>query len=346
MSLGKSSSWFEALTTPAKPNRTQRVLAYRAARASVVLLIAVTFFVINAAGAWLIGRQLTDGVLSVSHARYFWAVGLGTTAFFAGQGGALGLLDAYVRGRVQLPARGPCPAKPAAPQNPWAVALSSLCTWGAIAAAISCWVAPRHGVPLARFCWQFASWSAALSAVIVLQRTGAPFLEQARLEPRQRRFAGTLGAYVWQRHVLPQGVVNTVVNAWIGVAIMPAELGAVHAQASIPAAFVRLDFAGAALLLALLIAAGVRGQTQLDRLSGVIDALPRSPPRAVRVFGAFAIIATLSCVTIGIGIRAVGVAPYLVARAIFCGLLSATVAYWSALRTLAILPASAAAPNS
>ena len=179
MSLGKSSCWSEYLTTSAKPNGRPRVVSYRVARASVVLLTAGTFFVINAAGAWVIGRQLADGVLSLRHARYFWAVGLATTAFFAGQGGALGLLDAYVRGRVQLPPREPAPAKPVRPQNPWRVASWSLCTWGAIAAAISCGVV-HDAVPLSRFCWQFASWSALLSAVVVLQRTGAPFLEQAR----------------------------------------------------------------------------------------------------------------------------------------------------------------------
>jgi hypothetical protein len=334
MSLGKSSSWFEDLTTPAKRNRTQRVLPYRTARASVVLLSALTFFVINAAGAWLIGRQLTDGALSVRHARYFWAVGLATTAFFAGQGGALGLLDAYIRGRVRLPSRHAAPPKPVAPQNPWGVASWSLCTWGVMAAAVSFWVVPSDGVTLTDFCRQFASWSAVLSAVIVLQRTGAPFLEQARLEPRQRRFAGTLDAYVWQRHVLPQGVVNAIVNGWIGVAIMPARLGAADAQAPIPAAFVRLDFAGVALLLALLIAVGTRGQTQLDRLSGVIDALPRRPTRVWLVFGAFVIAAALGCVTTGVGIRAISVTVYLVARAVGCGVLSASVAYCSARRTL------------
>lgn len=334
MSLGKSSSWSEVLTTPAKLNGRPRVLSYRVARLSVVLLTAVTFFVINAAGAWVIGRQLADGVLSLRHARYFWAVGLAATAFFAGQGGALGLLDAYVRGRVKLPASARASIELVTPQNPWRVATWSLCTWGTIAAAISFCVVPHDGVPFPRFCWQFASWSAVLSALIVLQRTGAPFLAQARLEKRQRRFAGTIDAYVWQRHVLPQGVVNAIVNAWIGAAIMPAEFGVEHAQAAIPAAFVRIDFAGAALLLALLIAGGVRGQVQLDRLSGAIDAPSQRSAHGARLFGAFVLVTALGCVTTGMGIHAVGAMPYLIARALGCGLVSATVAYWSAWKTL------------
>jgi hypothetical protein len=308
----------------------------------VVLLSAVTFFVINAAGAWLIGKQLTDGALSFSHARNLWAVGLATTAFFAGQAGALGLLDAHVRGRVRLPPRATSSDEPAAPQNTWAVASWTLCTWGAVAAAISFGLVPRAGVPLPRFCWQFASMSALLSALIVVRRTGAPFLGQARLAPHQRRFAGTLDAYVWQRHVLPQGVVNAIVNAWIGVAIMPAQLGAQHARAAIPAAFVRLDFVGVGLLLALLIAAGVRSQVQLDRLSGAIDGLSRPAPQTWRMLCACTAVAALACVTTGAGIRPVGVMTYLILRALGCGLLSATVAYWAAWRTLS---ASATRPS-
>jgi hypothetical protein len=304
----------------------------------VVLLSALTFFVINAAGAILIGARLThDDVLSVVHARSFWAVGLAVTAFFAGQAGAMGLWDAYVRGRVQLPPQAASPALTVRAQTPWRSALWGLCTWGVFAAAISCWLVPRllpHGVPLMRFVWLFASGSAALSAVIVWQRTGVPFLQQARLEPRQRRFAGSIDAYVWRRHVLPQALVNAVINALIGAAIMPAALDAGATQPLIPVTFVQLDLAGAAWLLSLLIAVGVRGQVQLDQLCGVVSTGVRSAPRSGRYLAAFALVTALYCVTTGVGIRPIGVTSYLVARTLVCTLVSAMVAHWAARRAL------------
>jgi hypothetical protein len=317
------------LAAPALP---PRAYSYAVARVALVWLTCGAFFWLNLGGAWLIGGALTHDVLSPLHARWYWAIGLAATAFFAGHGGSIGLLDAYSQGRVRLPAQ---PAAASAALNPWQVALTLLVRCGLPLAAISFWLVPLiwpSGVRLQHFVWQFASVSAGLSAVLVTLRTGAPFLGQTQLALAERRFSGSAEAYLWQRHALPQALVNGLINGVVGAAIVPMKLTA--AGASLSAAFVRHDIAGALCVLGLFIAGATLSYARFDRRWGVAPALGTKPWRlakqAAQSAAIFAALTALLCALTGLGLRDVGVPTFLVGRALGCGVYCGWVAYWTA----------------
>jgi hypothetical protein len=317
-------------------------LAYPVARAAAVLLTASGFFAIHLLGAWFIGSALTHDVLTLTQARWIWVVGLASASFFAGHTAAIGLLDAYVQRRVRLPeALPPLPSRAQPASNPWNVALQTLCIWGGVAAAISSTLLPSwwsKGVPLTHFAWQFAAASAVLSGGVVWQHTGQRFLDQARLAPERRRFAGSLNAYVWRRHVLPQGLINAVLNGWIGAAIVPAALH--QTGAVVPAGFVQRDAIGTAVMLTLVIAVGVRSYALFESRWGVapvpmpLEASRQTTPRA-RLLLAGMWVALSACVLLSLTqLPALSVWTFLLSRALGCGVLSAAVAYAVAHRTV------------
>jgi hypothetical protein len=322
-------------TEGAPPKPAALVVSYPVARAASVLLTACGFFVINLFGALLIGAALDHALLRLDHARWFLVIGLASTSFFAGHSAAIGMLDGYVQGRLRLASASlQLPAAESA-RNPWQVALASLCVWGAGAAAIGGWCAPwlwPNGVPLSRFAWQFAAATALLGSAIVYQQTGRKFWGQVRLPPERRRFAGTQAAYLWQRHALPQGLVNAFVNGWIGAAIVP---GTLSTGTTVTASFLQRDMIGTALVLTFVIAAGVHSYARFDRRWGVV---PRLPVRGLRPLAALlalpvAVVAS-SFACAGLLGPNIGVWPFLIARTVGCGLYCAGVAYEVARWTL------------
>ena len=291
------------------------------------------FFVIALLVARLIGAALGD-VMQATQACHFWAVGMVCAAFFAGHSSSIGMLDAWLQGRLALPPRAALPPPASSARNPWGVAVQCACLWGGPAAAISCWLVLRespNGVPVIGFSYQFATASALLSAAVVLVRSGTPFLQQAQPEPAQRRFAGTQRAYLWQRQILPQAIVNGSINVWVGAAIVPAPLS--DASATVPAVFVQQDAVATAFGLALAVVGGAYGHARFDRRWGVVGERPTSLSAGARagvLIGVIVLAGGLGSIPRVLGYDAVNAQTLVVVRSLACTIYSAVLAYWMA----------------
>ena len=342
MDTETGESWFRQgrQRVPAREWRAvgaPRQLAYPAARVAAIAVTAIGSFAMHLSGAWFIGSALTHDVLTLTQARWLWVVGLASASFFAGHTGAIGLLDAHSQQRVRLPEGLPETSQDAQrARNPWAVAAQSLGVWGGLAAALGVAFSPRwwpNGVHLMQFAWQFAAASALLSGVVVAQHTGQRFLAEARLAPERRRFSGSFNAYLWQRHALPQGVVNTLLNGLVGVAIAPVALN--QSVALVPASFIQRDALGTGLLLTLVIAGGVRAYTRFESRWGVAP-VPREPERRTGSLPMLGLlVASSAAALLGLTqVPALSAWTFIVSRAIGCGVWSAIVAYWVACLTV------------
>jgi hypothetical protein len=310
-----------------------RPLPFPLARAGTVILIAGAFFVIALLVARVIGAAL-GGAMQATQACHFWAVGMVCAAFFAGHSSSIGLLDAWLQGRLALPPRAALPPPASSARNPWGVAVQCACLWGVPAAAVSCWLVLRespNGVAVIGFSYQFASAAALLSAAVVLVRSGTPFLEQAQLEPAQRRFAGTQRAYLWQRQIVPQAIVNGSINAWVGAAIVPGPLS--DAVATVPTVFIQQDALATAFGLALAVVGGAYGHARFDRRWGVVGERPMSVSpgaRACVLIGVIALASGLGSIPRGLGHDTVDTHTFVIVRTLACTIYSAVLAYWMA----------------
>ena len=170
-----------------------------------------------------------------------------------------------------------------------------------------------------------------LSAAVVLVRVGTPFLRQAQLSPAQRRFAGSQRAYLWQRHVLPQALVNGSINAWVGAALVPGALS--DPNTAVPATLLQQDGVATAFGLALAVVGGAFGHARFDRRWMVVPQASTSISRAARVSGLIASIAfaaLLGSIPRALGAEAVDAWTFVVVRTIACGIYSGLLAYWMA----------------
>jgi hypothetical protein len=311
-------------------------VSYRVARAATALLTGAAFFVILAAIGLVIAAALTRDVLQLQHARIVMAIGFGLAAFFAGHSGAIGLLDGYSQGRFRLPEQLSPPPSAAHARNPWQVASLSAVFVGVPCGALAFWWLPQlwpAGVARTQFVWCFAAAGSAISASIVWVLTGRRFLAEAQLAPAQRRFEGSHAAYLWQRHALPQAVVNAFINGWMGVALVPGAIAS--PDAGVPAAAVQLDVRGTAFVLAVAIALGVRTQARFDLRWGIIAPLEASAPRpwwrAFIVFGSAPALALLVAALYAVlGLDAIGPWTFVLWRGAACALYCGAIAYWVA----------------
>jgi hypothetical protein len=309
---------------------------YRVARAATAILTGTAFFVIFGAIGLVVVAALTPDILQLEHARFVMAIGLGLAAFFAGHNGALGLLDGYSQGRFQLPESLSAPPSAAQARNPWRIASWTALLVGVPCAALAFACLPElwpNGVARTQFVLIFATLGSAISATIVWVLNGRRFLEEAQLAPAQRRFDGSHAAYLWQRHVLPQAVINAFINGWMGVALVPGRLAS--ADVRIPAAAVQLDVRGTAFVLAVAIALGVRTQARFDVRWGIVPSLaepaPRAWWRAFMVFGSAPAVALLvGGLYAVLGLDAISPWTFILWRGAACAVYCGAIAYWVA----------------
>jgi hypothetical protein len=321
-----------------------KVVPYAVARAATALLTGGAFFAILGLIGLAIGGTLTRDVLQLQHARFMMALGLGFAALFAGHSGAIGLLDGYSQGRFQLPAQLTPPPSAGRAQNPWQTAVWSSLLVGVPLAGLAFWLLPElwpSGVARARFVWCFAAAGSVMSGTIVWFLTGRRFLHEASLPPAQRRFVGSHAAYLWQRHALPQAIINALINGWVGVALVPGPFGS--PGLSVPAAAVQLDVRGTAFVLAVAIALGVRTHARFDLRWGVVAPLEALVPRAwwrafVVVGSAPAMALLVAALYAGLGLDAIGAWTFVLWRGLVCGLYCGAIAYWVARWNLCVPP--------
>jgi len=331
--------------------KSNRVFSYGTARAATVLMTACAFCAILLVLGTGLVAALTHDVLGLEHARAIAALGLLFVTFFAGHAGELGLLDGYSQGKVQLPTALPVTASPATggAYSPWRAGLASAACVGMPSSALAFALLPRlwpNGVARERFVWHFATAGAVLAGLIVLRWTGRHFLHEARLPAAQRGFVGSPTSYLWWRHALPQGLVNLAINAWIGIALAPGRTS--DPSALVPRTLVQTDLVGTALVLVLVIAAGVRTQARFDVRWGVIAPSLEAPPRiGWRIAAAIALpVLVIACVWLlyaGLRLDGIGVWTFVAWRSIGCGLYCGLIAYYCARWTLAEQASLAAA---
>jgi hypothetical protein len=320
------------------------VVSYRVARAATALLTGAAFFVILGVIGLVVAAALTRDVLQLQHARIVMAIGFGLAAFFAGHSGAIGLLDGFSQGRFRLPEQLSPPPSAARARNPWQIACSSAVLVGIPCAALAFWSLPQlwpAGVGRMQFVWCFAAVGGAISALIVWALTGRRFLDDAQLAPAQRRFEGSHAAYLWQRHALPQALINAFINGWMGVALVPGPIA--NADPGIRAAAVQLDVRGTAFVLAVAIALGVRTQARFDLRWGVIVPLeapaPRAWWRAFVVFGSAPAVALLVAALYAVlGLDAIRPWTFVLWRGAACALYCGAIAYWVARWNVSVPP--------
>jgi hypothetical protein len=312
------------------------VVSYRVARIATALLTGCAFLVILGAIGLVIAAALTRDVLQLQHARLVMAIGLCLAAFFAGHSGAIGLLDGYSQGRFRLPDSISPPPSAARARNPWRVACLSAVLVGVPYGTLAFFWLPQlwpAGIARQQFVGCFAAAGGVVSALIVWVLTGRRFLDEAQLAPAQRRFAGSHAAYLWQRHALPQALINAFINGWMGVALVPGRFDG--ADAGISAAAVQLDVRGTAFVLAAAIALGVRTQARFDLRWGIIApieaAVPRAWWRAFVIFGSAPAVALLvAALYAALGLAAISPWTFVLFRGLACALYCGAIAYWVA----------------
>jgi hypothetical protein len=200
--------------------------------------------------------------------------------------------------------------------------------------------------------WSFLLWlsacAGAIAAIATYERSGRYVLREIAVPIEQRRFGGSVRAYLWQRHVVPQFVMNAWFNGWAGLSMVN---GSIHDPASsLSRSGVLLDAGATGLLLTFGIALGTRGYVNFDLRWGVAPRLPDRAPSGLRsslrlLAGTAGAWLALSLGMFALDIDRVHTWPLVAAHGVLLGLLCSVIAYWSARWTLsaaATQPADAA----
>ncbi len=339
-----------------QPKQTPVAVPFVVARAIAAVISAIIFGVVLCVIGFLLCRGLIDttlGVIPSYSVGFAFAVLLSFVPLFAGQGARVGLLDGYTQQRFYLPERrffGDPPDPAAAvssnnrPSNPWRVGAVASVLLGVPAAALAFTLAPRlwpDGLSLGSFVPRLAALGAVLAGTTSLLCTGALFRDEARLSASQRRFEGTVGAYRVLHHVLPQGLSNLVINAWVAVPLFPHPVST--PGATVPIALVIGDAFVSAVVISIAVWVGVLPHVDLDKRSGVIAAQPTAAPSRGRQLGLlFAVSVALAVCVYGVsaltGIQGLSFWPFLLWRAFAFGGYAAWVAQRSATWALAARP--------
>ena len=274
-------------------------------------------------------------------AQWLFVVVISSVPLFAVHGTITGFLDGYMQGKFVLPpsaAQGPVGSTPT---NPWRAGMLATCLLGLPLSLAGYTLIPSYwphvGLSLSRFTWWLAAVSGVLAALVTLARSGPALLRDLSVPPERRRFEGSLDAYIWQRHVVPQFLVNLWFNAW-------AALSLVQGPASDPSSSMALDrlvpdaFVSS-LGLAFGIGLGTRAYARVDLRWGIVAPGPATSPgplRATLLMTCGALSAALLGVAMlyGFGIERLHTVPLAAVRGLFCGGVCACVAYFSARWTL------------
>ncbi|HEX7477718.1 MAG TPA: hypothetical protein VF331_07920 [Polyangiales bacterium] len=325
-------------------------MSFAVARSVAVVATTVILGAVLCGVGFAMSTAMTRELLRPEQASTLMAVAFVFVPLFAAQGVIVGLLDGYALGRFFLPA--PAPASPAEPrlspaqraQNPWVPALIASASLGVPFALLALWGVPRlwpGGLSRAALLLRFLPVGMLLALVTTLAVTGQRLLRELQLPVAARAFAGSHAAYLWQRHALPQGLSNLIINAWVGVAIFPGPFD--QPGAGVPRELITGDAFVTMLVLALAVLAGTLPYASFDLRWGVVPSLPGvAPRRAVR---SLYLLAPAPCVALFVyGLLAVlhmqtlTFWPFVVLRALACGGYAGLAAYLVASWTLSERP--------
>ncbi|HKU42698.1 MAG TPA: hypothetical protein VJR89_31280, partial [Polyangiales bacterium] len=286
-------------------------------------------------------------------ARWLYAIVLSSVPPFAAHGASTSFTDAYLQNKFSLPLSAASVPPAAHVSNPWRNALWMVALVGVPIAALSFWwitrTWPAGGVAPTEFTLRLSLWSGVLAAVVMFARTGRLFLREVSVPAARRRFRGSVQAYVWQRHVIPQFIINAWFNGWVA----PTMVNGPYADPS--SSMSRMDIwleAGmTGVLVALGIAAGTRSYLLFDLRWGVISRIATRTPNGLRFTGLLFAEAVgtwllLGLVLFGLGIDRMGTWSLVVWRALWFGVIPAVSAYQTAMWTLSTAERAPAAATS
>ena len=318
------------------------MVSFETARVGSAVLTAIAFFIMVAVFTGTIVDGLGVARLTIDQARWMFVVVISSVPAFAAHGAATSFVDAFAQGKFTLPTAQR--AEPGADTtcNPWRNAMRAGAVVGLPVALLAFVLVPRladsESFSKTGFVLVLSACSGVLAAGVMFASTGAAFLREAAVPEAKRRFAGSVGEYIWQRHVIPQALINGWFNAWAGLSIV--EGAVADPDSGLPRWIILAEAALTTSFLALGIALGTRSYAGFDLRWGVI---PRSPERAtsaLRFSGQLAGVTVsvwlaLSLVMFGFGIERLSTWPIVVYRAIFYGTYAGLIANWSARWVLA-----------
>jgi hypothetical protein len=322
------------VSTPKKP---PQVVSYRAARIGGAIVTGFVFFMI----LWMLGAAMVfslgnDPVLR-THGRWVATIAYGMVPLFAAHSAGVGFPDAFAQGRFVLPEFGlPPPAAGARATNPWLVALVALAVVGLPLAAGAYWLTPRvwpASLSAPAFVTRFAGLGAVFAGAVFFVLTGQRFLREAALPHERRRFAGSLDAYVWQRHVWPQALINVWINVWVTFALIKGPL--VLASSGLSREAIVADALGTGLVLAFAVGGGTIPYARFDLRWGVAPAHDEQAPSGVRQLAflvgmpLLAAALTLAVLT-ALRVEHVSVWPLTIVRSLLCGAYAGLIAHRTA----------------
>jgi hypothetical protein len=319
-------------------------LTFQTARFGAAVMTGIAFFIMIVVFVGAVVLGLGDRVTS-EQARWLCVVVLSAVPAFAAHGASTSFLDAYAQKKFELPPRAAAQLGTATGTtgNPWQNASVAAAAVGLPFAALSFWWIRRTWpndsfAPLSFVMW-LSGWSGLIAAVVMFARTGGTFLREVAVPKARRRFAGTAEAYIWQRHAIPQFLINAWFNGWAGLSMVQGPVS--DPSSSLSRSDVLLEACMTGCFLALGIAAGTYGYATFDVRWGVAPVLPARGAAisgvrfGVRLLGFTACVWLLLCAAMfGLGIERVHTWPLVVGRAVLYGAFSGVLGYWSAHWTL------------
>jgi hypothetical protein len=279
--------------------------------------------------------------VGIVHARWLFMVVLSSVPLFAAHGASTSFLDAYAQGKFYLPPSAAGHTGGGTTANPWHNALLAGCVVGLPITILSYALIPRlwpqDGFSPSGFSALIAASSGVLAAAVMFAWTGRAFLREVAVPAQRRQFHGSLKSYIWQRHVIPQFLINAWFNAWAALSLVHGPVS--DPNSSMSRGSLLIDAFVSPLGLAFGIAAGTRAYASFDLRWGVMAAQPARARGSMRpawlmLGGALGTGLVIALVLFALGIEQVHTWPLVAARGLLCGAYCGAIAFWNVHWTL------------
>lgn len=333
-----------------------KVLTFPAARFGTAVVTGIAFFIMVVVFIGAVVLGLGDRVTN-EQARWMCVIVLSSVPAFAAHAASTAFLDAYAQNKFHLPpsAAGQPTDGQGPTINPWRHAVLLAGSVGIPLSVLSYWWISNkwanESFPSLAFVMWLSAAGGLVAAVVIFARTGSAFFREVRIPRERRRFRGSVYAYLWQRHAIPQLLLNAWFNGWAALSMVQGPVS--DPSSSLSRTDLLLEACMTGCFLALGIAGGTRGYATFDMRWGVAPELPRraaaeSGPRFIGRLLAFTLCVwlVLCLVMFGFDIERVHTWTLVWTRFVFYGAFSGVLGYWSAQWTLANVDPAAAAPEA
>lgn len=331
------------------------MLTFPAARFGAAVVTGIGFFIMVVVFIGAVVLGLGDRVTG-EQARWLCVIVLSSVPAFAAHAASTSFPDAYLQNKFHLPpsaAGQPCDGQGPA-INPWWHASQLAVIVGLPLSSLSFWWVqrtwPNDSFSKLSFVMWLSAASGVVAAVVMFARTGKAFFREVAIPRERRRFRGSVYAYLWQRHGIPQLLLNAWFNGWAALTMVQGPVS--DPSSSLSRSDVLIEACMTGCFLALGIAGGTRGYATFDVRWGVAPELPTraAAESGLRFTGrlltfTLCVWLVLCLVMFGLDIERVHTWTLVWTRAVFYGAFSGVLGYWSAHWTLATVEPFAAAPE-